>query len=69
LSKLYLICDDLTNEIIFQLWSNYFDLAVSFLTQPSLQLEKRTASQRLKMVRAQGGDMRVQMGFQILVEF
>jgi dedicator of cytokinesis protein 3 len=34
-----------------------------------LQLEKRTASQRLKMVRAQGGDMRVQMGFQILVEF
>lgn len=49
-----------------QLWSNYFDLAVSFLTQPSLQLEKRTAGQRLKMVRAQGGDMRVQMGFQIL---
>lgn len=42
-------------------------MAVSFLTQPSLQLEKRTAGQRLKMVRAQGGDMRVQMGFQILV--
>lgn len=48
------------------LWSGYFDLAVAFLTQRSLQLEKCSASQRLKMVRAQGGDMRVQMGFQIL---
>lgn len=48
------------------LWNSYFDLAVSFLTQPSLQLEKCSAGQRLKMVRAQGGDMRVQMGFQIL---
>ena len=48
-----------------QLWNSYFELAVAFLTQQSLQLEKCTESQRKKML-AEGGDMRVQMGFQIL---
>ena len=31
---------------MFQLWSNYFDLAVSFVTQPSLQLEQYSEAKR-----------------------
>ena len=49
-----------------QLWSIYFDFGVAFLTQHSLQLEKCTPSQKLKIIRAQGGDLRVRMGLQIL---
>jgi hypothetical protein len=48
-----------------QVWSNYFNLAVSFLTQPSLQLEKFSDVKREKIIEKYG-DMRVQMGFQIL---
>ncbi|KAL1116518.1 hypothetical protein AAG570_004990 [Ranatra chinensis] len=49
----------------YQVWSNYFNLAVAFLTQPSLQLEKFSEVKREKIV-SKYGDMRVQMGFQIL---
>ncbi|XP_039296231.1 LOW QUALITY PROTEIN: dedicator of cytokinesis protein 3 [Nilaparvata lugens] len=48
-----------------QVWSNYFTLAVAFLTQPSLQLEKFSDVKREKVI-AKYGDMRVLMGFQIL---
>ncbi|XP_075236477.1 dedicator of cytokinesis spg [Lycorma delicatula] len=48
-----------------QVWSNYFNLAVAFLTQPSLQLEKFSEVKREKVI-AKYGDMRVLMGFQIL---
>ncbi|KAK7862569.1 hypothetical protein R5R35_004185 [Gryllus longicercus] len=48
-----------------QLWSNYFNLAVTFLTQPSLQLEKFSEVKRDKILEKYG-DMRVLMGFQIL---
>ncbi|XP_066992689.2 dedicator of cytokinesis protein 3 [Anabrus simplex] len=48
-----------------QLWSNYFNLAVAFLTQPSLQLEKFSEVKREKIIEKYG-DMRVLMGFQIL---
>ena len=48
-----------------QLWSSYFNLTVAFLTQPSLQLEKCTESQRQKILESDG-DMRVKMGLQIL---
>ncbi|XP_076362645.1 dedicator of cytokinesis protein 3-like isoform X4 [Tachypleus tridentatus] len=48
-----------------QLWSNYFTLAVAFLTQPSLQLETFLESKRDKILEKYG-DMRVLMGFQIL---
>ncbi|PSN57625.1 hypothetical protein C0J52_00521 [Blattella germanica] len=47
------------------LWSNYFNLAVAFLTQPSLQLEKFSEVKREKIIEKYG-DMRVLMGFQIL---
>ena len=59
---------DTENDVIdvyFQLWSSYFDLAVAYLTQPSLQLEKCSENQRKNMLRYHG-DMRVRMGFQIL---
>lgn len=48
-----------------QVWSNYFNLAVAYLTQPSLQLEKFSEVKREKII-AKYGDMRVLMGFQIL---
>ncbi|XP_052125383.1 dedicator of cytokinesis protein 4 isoform X2 [Frankliniella occidentalis] len=48
-----------------QLWTQYFNLAVAFLTQPSLQLEQFSEVKREKMMERYG-DMRVLMGFQIL---
>lgn len=48
-----------------QLWSMYFNLAVAYLTQPSLQLEQFSEVKREKIVEKYG-DMRVLMGFQIL---
>ncbi|BES96770.1 dedicator of cytokinesis [Nesidiocoris tenuis] len=49
----------------YQVWSNYFNLAVAFLTQPSLQLEKFSEVKRENII-SKYGDMRVKMGFQIL---
>jgi len=48
-----------------QLWNQYFNLAVAFLTQPTLQLEKFSEVKREKIMEKYG-DMRVLMGFQIL---
>ncbi|XKL62442.1 hypothetical protein PGB90_002275 [Kerria lacca] len=48
-----------------QIWSSYFNLAVEFLTQPSLQLEKFSEVKRGKIIEKYG-DMRVLMGYQIL---
>ncbi|KAG8321820.1 Dedicator of cytokinesis protein 3, partial [Homalodisca vitripennis] len=48
-----------------QVWTEYFNLAVAFLTQPSLQLEKFSEVKRGKIV-SKYGDMREKMGFQIL---
>ncbi|XP_048252817.1 dedicator of cytokinesis protein 3-like isoform X2 [Haliotis rufescens] len=47
-----------------QLWSNYFDLAVSFVTQDSLQLERFSDAKRNK-VKDRYQDMRVLIGLQI----
>ncbi|XP_033223488.1 dedicator of cytokinesis protein 3 isoform X2 [Belonocnema kinseyi] len=55
----------LQNNFDFQLWSTYFNLAVAYLTQPSLQLEQFSEVKREKIVEKYG-DMRVLMGFQIL---
>ncbi|XP_013788618.2 LOW QUALITY PROTEIN: dedicator of cytokinesis protein 3-like [Limulus polyphemus] len=54
-----------TGSFDAQLWSNYFTLAVAFLTQPSLQLETFLEVKRDKIL-GKYGDMRVLMGFQIL---
>lgn len=48
-----------------QLWCSYFGLAVTFLTQPSLQLEQYHEVKRRKILNTYG-DMRVSMGLQIL---
>ena len=48
-----------------QLWGSYLGLAVSFLTQPWLQLEKFSEQKRHKVLERYN-DMRVLMGFQIL---
>ncbi|XP_066947355.1 dedicator of cytokinesis protein 3 isoform X4 [Macrobrachium rosenbergii] len=48
-----------------QLWSNYLNLAVGFLTQPCLQLEHFSQQKRHKVLERYN-DMRVLMGFQIL---
>lgn len=48
-----------------QLWCSYFNLSVTFLTQPSLQLEHYHEAKRRKVLTLYG-DMRVSMGLQIL---
>ncbi|KAK4293650.1 hypothetical protein Pmani_033668 [Petrolisthes manimaculis] len=48
-----------------QLWSCYLNLAVGFLTQPCLQLERFSQQKRHKVLERYN-DMRVLMGFQIL---
>lgn len=53
------------NTFDSQLWCSYFSLAVTFLTQPSLQLEQYHEAKRRKILNMYG-DMRVSMGLQIL---
>ncbi|XP_065173337.1 dedicator of cytokinesis protein 3 isoform X2 [Atheta coriaria] len=48
-----------------ELWTSYFNLAVDYLTQSSLQLEQFSEVKREKIIEKYG-DMRVLMGFQIL---
>lgn len=48
-----------------QIWTAYFNLAVAYLTQTSLQLEKFSQVKR-EMIVEKYGDMRVLMGFQML---
>ncbi|XP_018335626.1 dedicator of cytokinesis protein 3 [Agrilus planipennis] len=48
-----------------ELWTSYFNLAVDYLTQDSLQLEQFSDVKREKVIERYG-DMRVLMGFQIL---
>lgn len=54
-----------SNTFDSQLWWSYFSLAVTFLTQPCLQLEQYHEAKRRKILHSDG-DMRVLMGFQIL---
>uniref|UniRef100_A0A8B9IEJ5 Dedicator of cytokinesis 1 n=1 Tax=Anser cygnoides TaxID=8845 RepID=A0A8B9IEJ5_ANSCY len=56
------ICSCLSGA--FQLWNNYFHLAVAFLTQESLQLENFSSAKRAKILNKYG-DMRRQIGFEI----
>lgn len=47
-----------------QLWQNYFQLSVLFLTQPTLSLESFPTAKRAKLLRRYD-DMRLVMGFEI----
>ncbi|XP_056000807.1 dedicator of cytokinesis protein 3-like isoform X2 [Ostrea edulis] len=52
------------DQFDMQLWSHYFNLAVAFITQPSLQLERYSEAKKQKIIdRYQ--DMRILMGQQI----
>lgn len=53
------------NMFDVQLWTNYFNLAVIFISQPCLQLETFRSSKR-KGILEKYGDMRLEMGQQIL---
>ncbi|KAL0276946.1 UNVERIFIED_CONTAM: hypothetical protein PYX00_004401 [Menopon gallinae] len=55
----------LKGQFDISIWSRYFNLAVSYLTQPSLQLERFSQVKR-EMIMEKYEDMRVLMGFQIL---
>lgn len=59
----YRFLDD--NTFDAQLWWSYFSLAVAFLTQPCLQIEKYHDTKQRKILN-EFSDMRVLMGFQIL---
>lgn len=60
---IYRYLDD--NTFDSSLWWSYFSLAVAFLTQPCLQIEKYLDAKQRKILN-EFGDMRVLMGFQIL---
>ncbi|CAG0919848.1 unnamed protein product [Notodromas monacha] len=47
-----------------QLWINYFNLCVTFITQPELQVEQFSAVRRTKVLRS--GDMRLAMGAHVM---
>ncbi|CAH1257698.1 DOCK1 [Branchiostoma lanceolatum] len=53
------------NNFEYQLWNNFFHLAVSFLTQDSLQLENFSHAKRMKIINKYQ-DMRRVIGFEIL---
>ncbi|XP_035674913.1 dedicator of cytokinesis protein 1-like isoform X4 [Branchiostoma floridae] len=53
------------NNFEYQLWNNFFHLAVSFLTQESLQLENFSHAKRMKIINKYQ-DMRRVIGFEIL---
>jgi hypothetical protein len=46
------------------LWINYFNLAVTFITQPVLQVESFSETRRQKILRS--GDMRLAMGAHVM---
>ncbi|XP_014772011.1 dedicator of cytokinesis protein 3 isoform X2 [Octopus bimaculoides] len=54
----------LDSNFEYQLWNNYFHLAVSFIIQPSLQLENFSIAKSQK-IKERYQDMRVLLGFQV----
>ncbi|XP_022091656.1 dedicator of cytokinesis protein 1-like isoform X3 [Acanthaster planci] len=53
------------DDFEFQLWNNFFHLAVAFVTQESLQLENFSSAKRNKILERYG-DMRREVGFAII---
>eukprot|EP00794_Sanderia_malayensis_P007122 gene7122-7926_t len=53
------------NEFNYQLWNNYFQLAVAFVVQPCLQLESFMENKRDRIIDRYG-DMRQIMGMEIV---
>ncbi|XP_033633193.1 dedicator of cytokinesis protein 1-like isoform X1 [Asterias rubens] len=53
------------DDFEFQLWNNFFHLAVAFVTQESLQLENFSPAKRNKILERYG-DMRREVGFEII---
>lgn len=62
-------CQPLYNDFLkhfdVQLWMQYFTLAVTFISQPGLQLENFRESKR-EWILEKYGDMRLTMGYQML---
>ncbi|GAB1608686.1 dedicator of cytokinesis protein 4 isoform X7 [Argonauta hians] len=54
----------LDSNFEYKLWKNYFHLAVSFIIQPSLQLENFSVAKSQK-IKEKYQDMRVLLGFQV----
>ena len=58
------IRDFFSSNFEYEVWNNFFCCAISFLTQPNLQLETFSQMKRAKVL-ARYGDMRKQMGLEI----
>jgi len=58
------IRDSFSNPYEGQLWNNYFYCAITYVTQPALQLESFSQTKR-RQVLARYRDMRREMGFEI----
>jgi len=57
--------DDEDEGIDSQMWTKYFQVGISFLNQPALQIENFSPYKRDRIL-SRYGDMRSHMGFQIL---
>ncbi len=58
-------CHSKRCNIAFQVWTAFFTLAISFVTQPCLQVEHFSEAKRDRLLEKYG-DMRVQMGYEVL---
>ena len=58
------IRDFFSSNFEYDVWNNFFCCAISFLTQPNLQLETFSQMKKAKIL-ARYGDMRKQMGLEI----
>ena len=58
------IRDKFSNPFEYQLWNNFFHCAISFLTQPSLQLETFTDNKRNRIL-ASYGDLRKEAAIEV----
>ncbi|XP_059179495.1 dedicator of cytokinesis protein 3-like [Physella acuta] len=70
LTSIQYIAEDLTvnflngDDFDFELWKNFFLLAVDFISQPALQLEKYSEA-KSRQIKDKYNDMRVPVGFHI----
>lgn len=58
------LVDVFLDPLRHQVWSNWFHLAIAFLTQPRLQLEKLASDQRRRLT-LHYSDMRIETASEI----
>lgn len=58
------IRDSFSQDFHHQVWNNFFQCAISYMSQPALQLETFTANKQVRIIKRYK-DMRREMGFEV----